>query len=1096
MKPGLQYVLCFLSLPAITFAQPQPIASTTGGAVNVNAIAGQLAQLNHLPEGSWRVHAGDMPHGENPDLDDSSWPAGKPGADSSGQPVWFRQRITIPKMFHGYDLTGTKILFQFVGRATGGSSTETVFFDGRRVANGEDLEPAALFDHAVPGESVLVAVKLVATAGTRYDPVTTFPIEFSLARPNPDELGTEFLVLSYLVPSLSDNPQTDTATLAKAAGQVDLAALNTGNQQQFDDSLRASQATLAVLKPLVQKTTFHLVGNSHIDAAWLWPWTETVDVVRRTYSTALQLMREYPNYTFTQSAAAYNSWIAEKYPAMDDEIKERIREGRWEIVGGMWVEPDLNMPDGESIARSLLIGKRWYQQHYGVDVRIGWNPDSFGYNWQLPQIYKKSGIDYFVTQKMSWSDTNQMPFRLFWWESPDGSKILTYFPRGYANRNVSPVRLATNFAAARKYAPGTTELLDLYGVGDHGGGPTRAILDEAVRWMKPDPIVPKMEFSTAQSFFSDSEKKLATESPLWNYRAIGEGYHEPHVPPVGEISIPTWKDELYLETHRGVFTTQAAMKRNIRESVEWTLDAEKYAALAWLDGDPYPGSELTEAWKKIAFNDFHDLAAGSGIAEVYKDAQRDYDQVRWATDEISSQAMRTLAERVDTRVNSGVPVLIFNTLGWQRSGIVAVDVQMPLPAKDVSVLTADGRVLPSEVISSDAGVHTFHLLVETDSVPSMGYEVLRIVPEKRAFQSDLHVAGTTLENSVLRLTVDPNTGCISSLYDKKSKHESLAANSCGNELQAFNDNPKSFDAWNIDPGTLDQRPEIPHTDSIEVIEKGPFRGVIRVTRSLRNSKFVQDIELETGSNEVIVENDIDWHETHILLKAAIALSASSPFATYEIPYGTIERPTTRNNSWEKARFEVPALRWADLGDGQHGFSLINESKYGYDCAGNMLRLSLLRSPVYPDPNADQGHQSFSYALYPHPGDWKQALTVRRGYEFNYKLKAWQVDVHAGPLPPRHSFIAVSPENVVLTAIKKAEDSDALLFHMYEWAGKADSVTLTVPLGATRAVETDLLEHAQGSPLTMIADTVVVPIHPFEILVLQVDYTAKPPSSAR
>jgi alpha-mannosidase len=265
---------------------------------------------------------------------------------------------------------------------------------------------------------------------------------------------------------------------------------------------------------------------------------------------------------------------------------------------------------------------------------------------------------------------------------------------------------------------------------------------------------------------------------------------------------------------------------------------------------------------------------------------------------------------------------------------------------------------------------------------------------------------------------------------------------------------------------------------------------------LRNSKFIQDIELDTGSDEVVVANDIDWHEKHILLKAAFTLSASSPFATYEIPYGTIQRPTTRNNGWEKARFEVPAIRWADMGDGQHGFSLINESKYGYDCAGNMLRLSLLRSPVSPDPYADQGHQSFSYALYPHSGDWKQALTVRRGYEFNYQLKASQLEAHAGPLLPRHSFISVSPENVVLTAIKKAEDSDALVFHMYEWAGKAGSVTLNVPRGATGAVETDLLERTQGSPLTMTSDSVVVPIHPFEIVALRVDYAPKSTSSTR
>ena len=261
---------------------------------------------------------------------------------------------------------------------------------------------------------------------------------------------------------------------------------------------------------MLQQATFHLTGNSHIDAAWLWPWTETVDVVKRTFGTALQLMNEYPDYTYTQSAAQYNEWMADKYPHMNDEIKRRIKEGRWEIVGGMWVEPDLNLPDGESQVRSLLLGKRFFQKEYGVDVRIGWNPDSFGYNWQLPQIYKRSGIDYFVTQKMTWNDTNQLPFKLFWWESPDGSKVLTYFPQGYGNGNLNPARLSVDLAQAQQRAPGLNEMMDLYGVGDHGGGPTRAMLDEGDHWAQPDKIVPKMQFGTAQSFFTSVEKNVSS----------------------------------------------------------------------------------------------------------------------------------------------------------------------------------------------------------------------------------------------------------------------------------------------------------------------------------------------------------------------------------------------------------------------------------------------------------------------------------------------------------------------------------------------------------------------------------------------------------
>ena len=335
--------------------------------------------------------------------------------------------------------------------------------------------------------------------------------------------------------------------------------------------------------------------------------------------------------------------------------------------------------------------------------------------------------------------------------------------------------------------------------------------------------------------------------------------------------------------------------------------------------------------------------------------------------------------------------------------------------------------------------------------------------------------------------MDKQTGCITSLYDKHTKFETLAPGACGNQLQAFKDLPKEYDAWNIDPGTLDHSTPIENAESVELIEKGPLRAVIRVTRTWQNSKFVQDITLDAGADQVDVANDLDWHETHVLLKAAFPLAATTDKATYEIPYGSIERPTTRNNSWEKAQFEVPALRWADLGDGQHGFSLLNESKYGYDDKDNVLRISLLRSPTWPDPEADRGHQYFCYALYPHGGDWRQALTVRHGYEYNYKLQAMQVEAHTGSLPAEHAYITVKPENVVLTALKKAEDSNGLIFRVYEWAGRSGDVEIHVPKGATGATITNLMEKPEGSALNIVKDTVTAPIHPFEILTVQVNY---------
>lgn len=1044
-----------------------------------------LDELNTLPAGTWHFHAGNVPHGEDPSLDDSSWPVVKPGFVGPYEGAWFRQWIQVPKTLHGYDLTGTRIWFQFRAYANG-PMPQIIYFNGRRVALGNDLAPIVLFDKAKPGQKILVAVKLLATVDKKRFAGSVMKIDFAQNRPNPEDLRAEFISNALLIPSLSKHIPADEATLNQAISTVDLKALDAGNQTAFDTSLKASQLKLDALRPLMQEATFHVTGNSHIDAAWLWPWTETVGVVKDTFGTAIQLMEEYPDYTYTQSAAQYNAWLANKYPALNDQIKKRIKQGRWEVVGGMWVEPDLNLPDGESTARSILIGKRWYLKHYGVDVKIGWNPDSFGYNWQLPQIYKKSGIDYFVTQKMAWNDMNKLPLKLFWWESPDGSKVLTYFPHDYGNTNLSPIRLSADLKQAREYAPGMLNMMDLYGVGDHGGGPTRAMLDQGMHWATTDMAVPKMKFGTALTYFESVQKQLAPNSPTWDYKTVAEGYHPP-TPVTGKIAIPTWDDELYLEFHRGTYTTQAKMKRNLRESPEWTLDAEKVASLAWLDGNSYPNGRLTDAWKKVTFNDFHDLAAGSGIGVVYKDAQKDFDVVHWEDNQVSTKAMSTLDSRINTS-GAGVPVLVFNPLAWQRNGLVTVSVQMPRAETTVSVLDAANHVLPSEVLSSNPQTNSFKLLVDVKDAPSLGYEVLHVVPGKRKFATDLKVSGLTLENANLRVTVDKKSGCITSLFDKKTGFEALTPGSCGNELQLFHDLPKQYDAWNIQPGTYDKPPmRLDTADSVELIDHTPLRAVIRVTHHTAHSKFVQDIILTDGADQVVVKNNVDWHETHELLKAAFPLAASSSEATYEIPFGSIQRPTTRNNSWEDAKYEVPAQRWADLGDGQHGFSLINDCKFGYDARGNVLRLTLLRSPTWPDPNADRGHQSFDYALYPHSGTWKQAMTVRHGYDFNFKLSAMQVEPHTGEMGARHSFVSVTPDNVVLTAMKKAEDSNALVFHLYEWAGKSGNISISLPPGATGATETNLLEQPQGPALSVAGNRVTVPVHPYEIVAVKVDY---------
>lgn len=1069
---------------------PSILKRRVGPVPGIEASTRTLGSLQNLRADEWRFHVGDVAHGELASTDDSSWMVVRPNSEAPNDAVWYRRVIEVPKNLNGYDLTGARIWFQFRASANG-PMPQIIYFNGRRVAMGDDLEPIVLFDDAKSGDRALVAVKLLHTVDQKNFGGAILKIDFSSARPNPSDVLLELESVAMITRGQWASTPSLKHQLDAAADAVDLRALKQANQQGFDASLRKAQSAVEELRPQLQSTQVRLTGNAHIDAAWLWPWTETVDVVRRTFGTALQLMDEYPQYTYTQSAAAYSEWIADKYPDEHKQIQDRVKQGRWEMVGGMWVEPDLNMPDGESLVRQLLVGKRYFKDKFGVDVRIGWNPDSFGYTWQLPQIYKKSGIDYFVTQKMAWNDTTQLPMKLFWWQSPDGSRVLTYFPHDYVN-DIDPVKISSDVARSRELNPGVTEMMHLYGIGDHGGGPTRAMLDSGVHWTDPKLVAPPMVWGGAQSFFPDVEGKLDTEhSPVWNYKTLAAGDTKLSDPSGGRISLPVWDDELYFEYHRGVFTTQANHKRNMREAEEQMLNAEKISSLAWVDGASYPGEQLTEAWKKVLFNQFHDLAAGSGIGVIYRDAQRDYDVVRWTSRDASMHAFHRIASEINTKASPGVPVMVWNPLAWERTDLVHVDVQLPEPAREgIAVVDAKGRSLPLQILSKNEATNSYELLVEARDVPSMGYEILHVVPGGREVPTDLKANGFTLENEFLRVSVDPQTGCITSLYDKKANFESIASGGCGNQLIGFKDTPKDYDAWNIDADFEKVFTNIDKVDSVQLIDKGPLRASIRVTRTWQSSKFVQDITLYTGLDRVDVVNDIDWHETHILLKAAFPLTASSAEATYEIPYGSIERPTTRNNKVEQAKFEVPAMRWADLGDGKHGFSLINESKYGYDAKGNVLRISLLRSPTWPDPNADRGHHHFSYSLYPHAGDWKQAKTVRHGYDFDYKMQSMQLEAHEGKLGPEQSFVSVSNPNVVLTAIKKAEDNDGLIFRFYEWAGSSGDVQITVPAGATDATLTNLMEKPEGSPMTMNGNRVTVPVHPFEIVSVRVSYPHK------
>ena len=1048
-----------------------------------------LESLTNLPLPDWRVHV-DVPHPEDTSVDDSGWETAKVGDRWSTGSRVLRRSIIIPEKINGYAVLGAraKLDFRFdFNWNSKGPVTIAVFSNGSLVSRGDDdmQQPILLTENAQPGQKFLIAVRIDAPDVETEFHHAQLTIEPAPGRPDPAMLRMEILAARPMIVAYEDGRADRQQQLDAAVKAIDFSLLDKNNQAGFDASLRLAQSQLQPLNAWLKQFTIRAIGNSHIDMAWLWPWTETVEVVRNTFQSVLDLMREYPDFKFTMSSARTYEWMQEKYPDMFEQIKQRIKEGRWEVIGGMWVEPDLNMPDGESLVRQILVGKRYFRKNFGADIRIGWNPDSFGYNWQLPQIYKKSGIDYFVTSKLLWAtDYTKFPYRLFWWEAPDGSRLLTYFPHEYAN-DFNPQQITRDLSvyAPLIYGNKTTDspqMLYLYGIGDHGGGPTRTMLDQANRLRDPNTVFPKIDFSTAKQFFADLNQQFPN------------------------LTVPTWKDELYFEYHRGVYTTQADTKQRIRHDEELMLDAEKYASLASLFGRPYAQDQFELTWKNLLFDHFHDIMPGSGIAVNYLDAKRNLEDVARSANEITGGALDEIVAHINTQ-GDGVPVVIFNSLSWPRKEPIEVEVQLPGPAKQIRVVDTTGTLVEHQLLAMDATTNRAHVLILANE-PALGYRTYFVrsaltsgVPPNviNGQLQSVRASGTTLENGYLRVTVDPQTGCMTSLFDLRTQTEALALPEtdtggpktllCGNLLQAFYDKPKQWDAWNIDSDFEKQHWDLDKADEVKMIESGPLRAVIRVKKHFQNSSFVQDITMYAGVPRVDVKMQAEWHEKHILLKVAFPLSAHNDKATFEIPYGSIERPTTRNTAAEEAKFEVPAQRWADLSDSKHGFSLLNDSKYGYDVKGNVLRLSLLRSPEWPDPHADEGHHEFTYSLYAHAGSWRDALTVRRGYELNYKLLAMPSQKHEGTLPSQHSFVQVEPDNVVLTAIKKSEDDNSLVLRFYEWAGREADVKLRLPAGMQAASEIDLMEEPTVD-LAVRDDAITVHTKPYEIKTLKVRFS--------
>jgi alpha-mannosidase len=735
------------------------------------------------------------------------------------------------------------------------------------------------------------------------------------------------------------------------------------------------------------------VGHAHIDTAWEWPIREAKRKVARSWSTQLALMDEHADYVFAASQPAQYAWMRESYPDIYRRVKERVATGQWEPVGAMWVEADCNLPSGESLVRQLLLGKRFFMHEFAYETRVLWLPDVFGYPGNLPQLMTEAGCEFFLTQKLSWNDTNKPEHHTFIWEGIDGSRVFTHFPPADTYNGSFTVEEVEWSIRNFKDGQSSNRSLYMFGWGDGGGGPQPEMIESAHRL--------GVEIGRASDFFEAASAEahgLAT--------AVGE---------------------LYFELHRGTYTSQSRTKRLNRLAQQALREAEMWSVAAL---GAYASTELHALWEKLLLNQFHDILPGSSIDWVYEEAERDLGDIVKRATAISEAAMSAIVE-------SGDQLAIFNTTSHVRSEVIEI-----------------------------AGEY------ERIEAPPCGWSVH--VPHP--VEPPVTVSEHCMENELLRVEWDEQ-GVLTSIWDKEVGREVLSGS--GNLLQLHEDNPARWDAWDLDS---EYRTSFTKVTQIEQLQThGGLRGVLGFRRRFGDSILTQIMSLDAGSRLLRFETTVDWQEEHKMLKVAFPVTVSSREATYEIQFGHLRRPTHEETSQARAMFEVPAQRWADLSDGEYGVALLNDCKHGYDIRGSVMRLSLLRAPTHPDPTADRGRHLFSYALKPHPGDFREAGVIAAAEDLNAPLRI----AHGKPPEERRSLIEIDTSQVVVEAIKRAEDSAATVIRLYEAWGEGCRARLRTTLPASRAFLCDLLEREREE--VAVRDGVIqLELMPFKILTLKLE----------
>ncbi len=949
------------------------------------------------------------------------WPAGH-------QVRYFTQTLTVPSNLDLFPLKGLSLRLKL----TWWAQSAQIYLDNKLVQEGDLFDPTAriLLSNSVnPGDSFKILVKLTSPIhdiGGLMESICLYEAADYIKGIDPGFLADELTVLTNYLEKFD---QQKLQLVEKALAQIDQNVL--ADREKFESVASAIREQLKPLAEPLKQRSVNLLGHSHLDMAWLWRVNETYQVAQRTFTSVLNLQKYYSELVFGHSTSCLYQWLEINQNEQFQAIKNAINSGVWEVLGGMWVEPDTNLLQGESLIRQLLYGQEYLIAKFGSLAKVAWLPDTFGFTWQLPQIFKLAGIEYFVTGKLHWNDTTKFPHGLFNWESPDGSQILTLIspPNVTGVMDTNPISMS-QYALDWEQQTGLKDAFWLPGVGDHGGGPTRDMLEVQRRWSK-SPFFPQINFTSAKSYL----QQFATKN------------------------LPIWSDELYLEFHRGCYTTHADQKKYNRSLENLLYQAELWSSLVCilqLEDYYYPASLLEQAWKNVLFNQFHDILPGTSIREVFEDSNKLWEQAQDIGQKILNKALVSIAAHLaipngDASPANSRPILVFNSLNCIRSELIN------LTSSCSKVYNWQGKAVESQISAQG------ELLFLAQDLPPIGYSLFWVSNQEFELSNNYSKPEYVLDNGLLQVVVNSTTGDLDSIFDLINKVEILRGS--GNQLQVFQDQGQYWDAWNIDPQYQQHLLEPTKLESIESLENGPIRWTIRVNRRFRNSLFTQDYCLIKGSNILKINSQVDWHQEHVLVKAAFAFNLNSEVATYEIACGAIERPQGSSTKWE-----VPALRWASLNDSKlnYGVSLLNDCKYGYDTQDNTMRLTLLRGSQWPDPQADKGMHHFSYAIYPYTGSWQQSQTLQYAMEFNQScivLEDWP-NIYQDPyLEPSCSLLFWQSKNLIPLALKLAQNGKDWILRIYEAQGEQSTLVLEGAANLKIDQSCDLLEKPiDGSSL--------------------------------